>query len=289
MVESELQSEKPLQKQARENSNPVECWLQLANLSTSITNKFREPPLSPSLADAMRASVPSVDALMVSQARDLLEAALGSKPTLKDCVEEVFDAFVKSFPVGVEDLENSNRDAEFEINEVCTKRDQALLDGSIRAGALHVDKAVALPVGKSFIFAADDIPAKTELYFLVCGLREMLGRIVEFPKGPRRLRSPSPFLLDSIRISESGRIDTSPATPWRHFVLALHEIEAFRIKRCPICSAFFFAWRKDKHACSDRCLKAWNQRQYRLNRKRYEHNRKWTNSKRRKKQNGKGV
>lgn len=282
-------SKNSLENHQRDYSGPLTPWLQLANMTTPRTDEFQIAPTPPRTHSLQTQELQAER--MIKQARDLLDTALGSnaKPTEKQCIEEIFDKFVGGSPVKPADLDHSKRDTEFEIHPPSAERDEEILAGRIRAGALRLEEPTAPQMGRTFIFAGDDFPAKKELYDVVLGLRGLLGRIVDRPDGPCRLRAPSPVLLDSICISDTGHIDTSETTLWSHFKIALHEIEAFRIRRCPICSAFFYAWRKDKHGCSDRCLKAWNQRQYRLNRERYERSRKWTSNKKRKKQNGKGV
>jgi hypothetical protein len=47
-----------------------------------------------------------------------------------------------------------------------------------------------------------------------------------------------------------------------------------RLKRCPVCGAFFWAWRKDKGACSPRCLGLNRLRRHRAKSADYEYRRK---------------
>ena len=50
--------------------------------------------------------------------------------------------------------------------------------------------------------------------------------------------------------------------------------EISRIRRCPICRKFYWAWRKDKGGCSPKCLINNRQRNHRLLHGKYEANRK---------------
>jgi hypothetical protein len=46
-----------------------------------------------------------------------------------------------------------------------------------------------------------------------------------------------------------------------------------RIRRCPICSRIYYAWRRDKGACSPRCCDTYYARKFRLKRRQYEETR----------------
>jgi len=59
---------------------------------------------------------------------------------------------------------------------------------------------------------------------------------------------------------------------------ALSGLDPRRIKRCPECGAFFLAWRKDKSACSKKCLNLARVHRHRAKQKDYEYNRKLRNA-----------
>ena len=59
-----------------------------------------------------------------------------------------------------------------------------------------------------------------------------------------------------------GRAAPAP-DPYRQFIQTLEGLELFRIRRCPVCGAIFFAARKDKGACSPSCLNVYRVREFR--------------------------
>lgn len=68
-------------------------------------------------------------------------------------------------------------------------------------------------------------------------------------------------------------IEHIEATPFRLFLAALDQADPDRIRRCPKCARYFYSRRKDQIACSNQCANAERQRRFRLNRPRYEKNR----------------
>jgi hypothetical protein len=64
--------------------------------------------------------------------------------------------------------------------------------------------------------------------------------------------------------------------PYRQFLDDMNGFELFRIRRCPVCSMLYFAARRDKGACSPRCLNVHRVRKFRSPDKQaqYEFNRK---------------
>jgi hypothetical protein len=62
--------------------------------------------------------------------------------------------------------------------------------------------------------------------------------------------------------------------PFRLFLSALDQADPNRIRRCPVCTRYFYSRREDQIACSNRCANAERQRRFRRNRPRYEKNRK---------------
>jgi ribosomal protein S27AE len=72
----------------------------------------------------------------------------------------------------------------------------------------------------------------------------------------------------------AGAIATHWVDPFKDFLTALQSVEAGRLRRCPVCSDFFFATRKDRKACSRLCNAVRRVRVWRSNQSAYEYRRK---------------
>jgi hypothetical protein len=82
-------------------------------------------------------------------------------------------------------------------------------------------------------------------------------------------------IIDSVvREPRPAGISHREARPSDLFLAALAEADLTRIKCCPVCGKYFFASRRDKKACSDRCSHVERSRHYRLNQRMYEEHRK---------------
>jgi hypothetical protein len=166
-------------------------------------------------------------------------------------VETTFDAFVKC--------------------SSATRREIKILSNGSQMGAREgsgigpVMRIAVLRIPENpFFVAANDPAAKRELYELRLALRNVLDYVASVEKFDRvLLPSRCVFTFDLVRISPEGAVDLSRHTPWEYFRETLHGAEAQRIRVCPICDGYFYAWRKNSPACTRRCVNAYNQRLYR--------------------------
>ncbi len=107
------------------------------------------------------------------------------------------------------------------------------------------------------------------------GVREIrAGRKFEWHE-LEPLELPAPEYKPVLFFNPDGRGTLGP-DPYRQFLQDLEAVEPLRIRGCPICSRLFFASRKDKGACSPRCLNTFRVREFRNPDKtrEYEYNRK---------------
>jgi len=95
------------------------------------------------------------------------------------------------------------------------------------------------------------------------------------PEGMFELTQKIRGTLDSV-VSETRPkgIDRFEPTPFSMFISTLEEADLSKIRRCPVCSKYFYAQRKDQIACSRPCSNTERQRRFRINRPVYEKNRK---------------
>jgi hypothetical protein len=77
-------------------------------------------------------------------------------------------------------------------------------------------------------------------------------------EGEIGLQTPAVYSIDS-----DGRLRRQPDPVSDVLARALDGADARRIRRCPICLKIFLANRRDKGACSDRCLNANRQKKWR--------------------------
>lgn len=100
------------------------------------------------------------------------------------------------------------------------------------------------------------------------------GQKAEWHKLPP-INLPDMRVSPALALSDDGRAVVLP-DPYRQFLNDLNGVETFRIRNCPVCQRLFFAYRKDKGACSPGCLSInrvrtfrnpAKQAQYRQNRK----------------------
>jgi len=130
----------------------------------------------------------------------------------------------------------------------------------------------------------------SELRDLVRSVRSALDAIVEATApGVREIRAgrkfkwhdlerldlPAPEFRPLLMFEPDGSGTLLP-DPYRQFLQDLACVQPFRIRRCPVCSLLFYSNRKDKGACSPRCLNTNRVRQFRNPNKthEYEYNRK---------------
>ncbi len=89
----------------------------------------------------------------------------------------------------------------------------------------------------------------------------------------RRIYLPPPATDTLIEVNQDATIGLGP-DHYRDFLNDLTSSgDISRIRRCPICRKFYWAWRKDKGACSKGCLNNNRQRNHRLRQGKYEANR----------------
>jgi len=73
----------------------------------------------------------------------------------------------------------------------------------------------------------------------------------------------------------NGSITTNWFDPVKAFLDALESVEAMRVRKCPVCTNFFYAVRKDQKSCSKRCNAVRRVRSWRANQARHEYKRKF--------------
>jgi len=72
----------------------------------------------------------------------------------------------------------------------------------------------------------------------------------------------------------NGTVTTKWVDPFKDFLAALDGVEAVRVRQCPVCGRFFYAFRKDQKACSKRCNSSRRVRDWRANQASHEYQRK---------------
>jgi hypothetical protein len=88
---------------------------------------------------------------------------------------------------------------------------------------------------------------------LLLGVRDVLDAVVSQPR--------------------PAGIEHVEANPFRLFLASLDQADPDRLRRCEVCGRYFYAQRRDQFACPEQCANTRRQRKYRLNRSRYEKNR----------------
>jgi len=71
-----------------------------------------------------------------------------------------------------------------------------------------------------------------------------------------------------------GVVTTQWVDPFREFLGVLEGTGVTRVRQCPICDRFFWAFRKDQKACSKRCNAVRRVRDWRANQEQHEYKRK---------------
>jgi hypothetical protein len=117
------------------------------------------------------------------------------------------------------------------------------------------------------------------LYEQFHAIRDTLRRIVDWlsesladrPQRSLTVQTPS---ARQLKVRQDGGVQQS-GDVYDGFLALLEYVEVRRIRACPVCRKFYYAWRSDKEACSPGCCNRWSVRksrapektaQYKINR-----------------------
>ncbi len=141
-----------------------------------------------------------------------------------------------------------------------------------RSPVTHLDafhsETVKIAGGEYFVWSSSELisRARNRLLFLFAA-RETLSALPKPDAWLRVLRlNDSPLSVGAharIYIAQSGEDKGKLVVHSPVLYKRLEGIEAARIRECPICARIFWAGRKDKFCCSDKCLAAQRSREYR--------------------------
>jgi hypothetical protein len=126
--------------------------------------------------------------------------------------------------------------------------------------------------GRRFVDLVAEIAATLQT-LLSAASPKVLRELGEKPLLIKRLYETSAASWSEIWMHK-GTVTTQLIDPFKDFLAALEGVEAIRVRQCPVCSRFFYAFRKDQKACSKRCNSARRVRDWRANQARHEYNRK---------------
>jgi hypothetical protein len=98
------------------------------------------------------------------------------------------------------------------------------------------------------------------LYENFYAIRETARRIAEAVSASgSALSIPIPPRAGMLKVREDGTLQPVRGV-YEGFLDLLERVDVTRIRRCPVCQNLYYAWRKDKGACSENCCNVWNVR-----------------------------
>jgi hypothetical protein len=227
-------------------------FLVLANVENAKADEFEQvlkpPPLFP-------VTEPEGQTDVAKQVAGILEERAQAQ-----YVNQVFEAFAKQSPARARDW-LAVQHAGFNSEHA-----PAMQGRRVRAAVIRDGKHV-------FPFYESE-GSKQDLYWLRHALRGLFERISNYePRTPGEPVSIGVPVVDRIGITADGKIDMKLSTPWSALREILSGVQATRIRSCPICAKYFYSLRKDKKACSSKCVGVHRVRRWRDKQAEYERTR----------------